>query len=79
MFLISIVTHAQTCDVPIEKQTFYTDNIVVSTQSNKQTRAASNTTWETVSVVENCFDQANIGESAWLMTSDGETQLSVTP
>ena len=78
MFLISIVTHAQTCDVPIEKQTFYTDNIVVSTQSNKQTRAASNTTWETVSVVENCFDQANIGESAWLMTSDGETQLSVT-
>lgn len=76
---LSIIVKAQSFNVPVEKSTFYSDNIINTSRLKAYSQtSASNTTWETVSVVENCFDQNNIGQSAWLMTSDGETQLSVT-
>ena len=79
LMTLSIIVKAQSFNVPVEKSTFYSDNIINTSRLKAYSQtSASNTTWETVSVVENCFDQNNIGQSAWLMTSDGETQLSVT-
>lgn len=64
-------------DNPLEKSVFYTDDLSLFVSSVKANRATSNY-WEVTSVVKNCFDEENIGKYAWLMTADGETQLSVT-
>lgn len=59
---------------PIEAKTFYVDN---TTQNLKMSKASSSA-YTVKSIIENCFDESNIGKEAWLMTADGETQLSVT-
>ena len=59
---------------PIEAKTFYVDN---TTQNLKMSKALSSA-YTVKSIIENCFDESNIGKEAWLMTADGETQLSVT-
>ena len=61
-------------DYPIEAKTFYVDN----TTKNIKMFKASSPAYTVKSVIENCFDEANIGKNAWLMTADGKTQLSVT-
>lgn len=58
-----------------ESSVFYVDDFTASKQSG--TRSSSEH-WKVSSVIKNCFDQENIGQEAWLMTADGETQLSVT-
>lgn len=59
---------------PIEAKTFYVDN----TMQNLKMSKASSSAYTVKSIIENCFDESNIGKEAWLMTADGETQLSVT-
>lgn len=59
---------------PIEAKTFYVDN---TTQNLKMSKASSSA-YTVKSIIENCFDESNTGKEAWLMTADGETQLSVT-
>lgn len=64
-------------DVPREGRVFYTEDGNGNTVK-KTPRKASSNNWDITSTVENCFDDGNIGEYAWLMTADGETKLSVT-
>lgn len=64
-------------DVPKEGSVFYTEDGNMKTVK-KASRKASSNNWDITSTVENCFDESNIGEYAWLMTADGETKLSVT-
>lgn len=59
---------------PIEARTFYVDNTVQNSKMSK----ASSSAYTVKSIIENCFDESNIGKEAWLMTADGETQLAVT-
>lgn len=59
---------------PIEAKTFYVDNTIQNLKMSK----ASSSAYTVKSIIENCFDESNIGKEAWLMTADGETQLSVT-
>lgn len=58
---------------PIEAKTFYVDD----TSTNMKVSRAS-AAYSVKTIIENCFDENNIGKEAWLMTADGETQLSVT-
>ena len=58
---------------PIEAKTFYVDD----TSTNMKVSRAS-AAYSVKTIIENCFDEKNIGKEAWLMTADGETQLSVT-
>lgn len=58
---------------PIEAKTFYVDD----TSTNMKVSRAS-AAYSVKTIIENCFDESNIGKEAWLMTADGETQLSVT-
>lgn len=67
----------ETNGIPHEKSVFYIEDYMSSETLPKQARAASNY-WNVKSVVENCFDEGNIGKEAWLMTADGKTSLSVT-
>lgn len=77
-FVISMNTIAnERSDCPTENPVFYTENLGLLIPSVKANRAASNY-WNVTSIIQNCFDEQNIGEAAWLMTADGETQLSVT-
>lgn len=77
-FVISMNTIAnERSDCPTENPVFYTENLGLLIPSVKANRAASNY-WNVTSIIQNCFDEQNIGEVAWLMTADGETQLSVT-
>lgn len=64
-------------DAPKEGSLFYTEDGYMKT-AKKVSRKAPSSNWDITSTVENCFDEGNIGEYAWLMTADGETKLSVT-
>ena len=62
--------------LPTEGATFYMEDGLQTVSKKTASRAASSY-WDITSVVENCFDETNIGQYAWLMTADGETKLSV--
>lgn len=62
--------------LPTEGATYYIEDGLQAV-SKKNTRRATSSYWNITSVIENCFDEANIGQYAWLMTADGETKLSV--
>lgn len=66
-----------TDNIPKEGSMFYLENGETPT-TKVFTRGDDNTQWTFKSVVENCFDKAQEGKEAWLMTADGDTKLKVT-
>lgn len=63
--------------LPTEGVTYYMEDGRQTVVSKETARKAASSYWNITSVVENCFDENNIGQNAWLMTADGETKLSV--
>lgn len=66
-------------DVPVEGKVFYIEDGMKRTIKKSPRKAADkDNPWASTCVVKNCFDTDKIGKEAWLMTADGETQLTVS-
>lgn len=74
---ISLIANANVLSIPLQSPDSYSFENIRS-QNNISRANNSDDHWKCTSTIVNCFDENLIGDSAWIMTSDGATQLNVT-
>jgi hypothetical protein len=79
LFFCSKALAQSVADVPVEGKVFYIEDGMKRTIKKSARKAADESSpWSSTCVVKNCFDTDKIGKEAWLMTADGETELSIS-
>ncbi len=74
---ISLIAYAQELDTPVQAPDSYSfENVDFSI--NKSRASNSDDHWTCTSTIANCFDENLVGETAWILASDGTTKLNIT-
>ena len=72
-----MIANAQELDTPVQApDLYYFEN--VKSPINKSRASNSDYHWTCKSTIANCFDENLVGETAWILASDGTTKLNVT-